>query len=69
MLDRTIIEARLENMETALVNLKRYQHLSLKDFNTDLSFMWIAAKGLEILIQNLLDIGAHLLASEIKNVA
>ncbi len=67
MLDRTIIEARLENMETALVNLKRYQHLSLKDFNADLSFMWIAAKGLEILIQNLLDIGAHLLASEIKN--
>ncbi len=67
MLDRTIIEARLENMETALVNLKRYQHLSLKDFNKDLSFMWIAAKGLEILIQNLLDIGAHLLASEIKN--
>jgi uncharacterized protein YutE (UPF0331/DUF86 family) len=67
MLDRTIIEARLENMETALVNLRRYQHLTLKDFNQDLSFIWIAAKGLEILIQNLLDIGAHLLASEIKN--
>ena len=29
--------------------------------------IWIVEKGLEILIQNLLDIGAHLLASEIKN--
>jgi uncharacterized protein YutE (UPF0331/DUF86 family) len=67
MLDRTIIETRLENMETALVNLKRYQHLTQEDFSKDLSFIWIAAKGLEILIQNLLDIGAHLLASEIKN--
>jgi uncharacterized protein YutE (UPF0331/DUF86 family) len=54
-------------MGVALNNLKRYQHLSREDFGKDLSYIWIAAKGLEILIQKLLDIGAHLLASEIKN--
>jgi uncharacterized protein YutE (UPF0331/DUF86 family) len=67
MVDRTIIETHLENMDTALANLRRYDHLTPEDFSKDLSYIWIAAKGLEILIQNLLDIGAHILASEIKN--
>jgi uncharacterized protein YutE (UPF0331/DUF86 family) len=67
MLDRSIIEAHLQNMEEALANLRRYQGLSPEEFSKDLSYIWIASKGLEILIQNLLDIGAHILASEIKN--
>jgi uncharacterized protein YutE (UPF0331/DUF86 family) len=54
-------------MEEALANLGRYRNLSFEEFRKDLSFVWIAEKGLEILIQNLLDIGAHVLASEIKN--
>jgi uncharacterized protein YutE (UPF0331/DUF86 family) len=67
MLDRSVIEAHLQNMEEALVNLGRYRNLSLEEFSKDLSYIWIASKGLEILIQNLLDIGAHILAAEIKN--
>ena len=67
MLDRQIIEQHLLNMEEALKNLSRYRDLSLEEFEEDLSLIWIAEKGLEILIQNLLDIGAHLLASEIRN--
>lgn len=67
MLDRQVIEAHLQNMEEALASLGRYRDLSLKDLRKDLSLVWIAEKGLQILIQNLLDIGAHVLASEIKN--
>ncbi len=67
MLDSQVIEHHLLNMEEALANLGRYRNLSLEEFETDLSLIWIAEKGLEILIQNLLDIGAHLLASEIRN--
>lgn len=67
MHDRPVIEAHLQNMEEALANLGRYRELSLEEFSRDLSFIWIVSKGLEILIQNLLDIGAHILASEIKN--
>ena len=67
MLDRQVIEAHLQNMEEALSNLSRYRDLSLQDFRKDLSLVWIAERGFEILIQNLLDIGAHILASEIKN--
>jgi uncharacterized protein YutE (UPF0331/DUF86 family) len=67
MLDHRVIEVHLQNMEEALTNLARYRNLSLEEFRKDLSLIWIAKKGLEILIQNLLDIGAHILASEIKN--
>jgi uncharacterized protein YutE (UPF0331/DUF86 family) len=67
MLDRQIIEQHLQNMEAALANLGRYQDLSLEKLGKDLSLIWIVEKGLEILIQNLLDIGAHILASEIRN--
>jgi len=67
MLDHQVIEAHLQNMEDALANLGRYRELSLGEFRKDLSLIWIAEKGLEILIQNLLDIGAHILASEIRN--
>ncbi len=67
MVDKQIIEQHLQNMEEALANLGRYRDLSLEEFEKDLSLIWIAEKGLQILIQNLLDIGAHLLASEIKN--
>jgi uncharacterized protein YutE (UPF0331/DUF86 family) len=67
MVDEQVIEQHLQNMEEALANLGRYRDLSLKEFEKDLSLIWIAEKGLQILIQNLLDIGAHLLASEIRN--
>jgi uncharacterized protein YutE (UPF0331/DUF86 family) len=62
-----IIEQHIQNMEEALTELGKYGDISFEEFQRDLSLRWIVEKGLEILIQNLLDIGAHLLASEIKN--
>ncbi len=62
-----IIEQHIQNMEEALAQLGKYRNISFNEFQKDLSLVWIVEKGFEILIQNLLDIGAHLLASEIKN--
>ena len=62
-----VIEQHIQNMEEALANLSKYKNISFEEFQKDLSLIWIVEKGLEILIQNLLGIGAHLLASEIKN--
>jgi uncharacterized protein YutE (UPF0331/DUF86 family) len=62
-----VIEQHIQNMEEALAQLGKYRNISFEEFRKDLSLIWIVEKGLEILIQNLLDIGAHLLASEIKN--
>lgn len=67
MSNREIIEQPIQNMEESLTQLGRYKDISFEEFQKDLSLIWIVEKGLEILIQNLLDIGAHLLASEIKN--
>jgi len=67
MSNRDIIEQHIQNMEDALAQLGKYRNISFNEFQKDLSLVWIVEKGLEILIQNLLDIGAHLLASEIKN--
>jgi len=67
MSNRDIIEQHIQNMEDALAQLSKYRNISFNEFQKDLSLVWIVEKGLEILIQNLLDIGAHLLASEIKN--
>jgi len=62
-----IIEQHIQNMEEALTELSKYGNISFEEFERDLSLRWIVEKGLEILIQNLLDIGAHLLAAQIKN--
>jgi uncharacterized protein YutE (UPF0331/DUF86 family) len=62
-----IIEQHIQNMEEALAQLSKYKNISLEEFQKDLGLIWIVEEGLEILIQNLLDMGGHLLASEIKN--
>jgi len=67
MSNRDIIEQHIQNMEDALAQLSKYQNIAFEDFEKDLSLVWIVERGLEILIQNLLDIGAHILASQIKN--
>ena len=67
MIERDLIEQHLQNMEEALARLKLYEDLSLEDLASDLGLQWILEKGLQVLIQNLLDIGAHLLASAFKN--
>ncbi len=67
MIDRELIEEHLQKMEEALARLKMYQDLSPEALNSDLGLQWILEKGLQVLIQNLLDIGAHILAGGFKN--
>ena len=67
MLDRRLIEQHILNMEEALGNLAGYRSLPFEEFESDLSLRWVVERGLQILIQNLLDIGAHILASGFKN--
>jgi uncharacterized protein YutE (UPF0331/DUF86 family) len=67
MLDQQVIEQHLLNMEDALANLARYENLSVEELEDDLSLVWIVERGLQILIQNALDIGAHILAADIRN--
>jgi uncharacterized protein YutE (UPF0331/DUF86 family) len=67
MLDQQVIEQHLFTMEDALANLARYENVSIEQLEKDLSLVWIVERGLQILIQNVLDIGAHILAADIRN--
>ncbi len=67
MTDWEVIEQHIQNMEEALTQLKKYQDIALEDVKRDLGLSWSIEKGLEVLVQNLLDIGAHILSSEIRN--
>ena len=67
MTDWDVIEQHIENMEDALAQLKKYQNIAFENVKRDLGLIWSVEKGLEIVLQNLLDIGAHILSSEIKN--
>jgi len=67
MTDWEIVEEHIQNMEEAITQLIKYRNIPMDEFEKDLSLIWVVEKGLEVLIQNLLDIGAHILASEIRN--
>ena len=67
MTDWEVIEQHVQNMEEAMAQLRKYQSIPYEKFKRDLGLIWIVEKGLEILVQNLLDIGAHILSSELKN--
>jgi len=67
MTDWEVIEQHIQNMEEALVQLRKYQNIPYEDYKRDLGLTWIVEKGLEILAQNLLDIGAHILSSDLQN--
>jgi uncharacterized protein YutE (UPF0331/DUF86 family) len=67
MTDWEVIEQHVQSMEEALAQLRKYQNIPYEDFKRDLGLIWIVEKGLESLVQNLLDIGAHILSSELKN--
>ena len=67
MTDQETIERHLENMEEGLAEFSKYKGLSLEELQRNLSLQWALEKGLQMLIQNLLDIGAHILAGDFKN--
>ena len=62
MIKREIIEKHLEDMATRVARLRRYQQISFEGFANDWQAIYASERGLQIAIQNLIDIGAHILA-------
>jgi uncharacterized protein YutE (UPF0331/DUF86 family) len=67
MVDKELIYKHIENMEAALSNLRKHGKVTPRDLQRDMDLLWIVERGLESIIQNLLDISAHLLSSRFKN--
>jgi uncharacterized protein YutE (UPF0331/DUF86 family) len=67
MVDTARIEENLKQIETALTNLRKHRACTYEQFELDLDKQWIVQRGFEVIIQSMLDVGAHLLASQSEN--
>lgn len=67
MIDRETIYAHLNQLKSTASELSRLKSISLRDYESEISVRWQVERGLQITIQNLLDIGSHLLSALGKN--
>jgi uncharacterized protein YutE (UPF0331/DUF86 family) len=66
MINKTIIKQNLKDLEIVIRELRKYQNRPLVDFENDISLLWTVEHGLQVAIQNILDIGVHILAAQSK---
>ncbi|MBU0560744.1 MAG: DUF86 domain-containing protein [Bacteroidota bacterium] len=64
MPDLEIIEKRIASFIEDLQNLKKYQNVTAEDIKKDKDLLWILERGLYLLIQNLLDMLAHIVSAD-----
>ncbi|MFQ5865382.1 MAG: DUF86 domain-containing protein [bacterium] len=67
MVKEDVVRRHLKDLEQSIVELKKHQNRTEDDLRKDLSFCWSVEHGLQIAIQNMIDIGAHILSSDLKN--
>jgi len=64
MLDLGTIKERLKALEEYVGELKKYQHLTKEDIESNLGELWKIEHGLQLAIECVLDIGNHIIAEE-----
>lgn len=64
MPDLEIIEKRIASFIEDLQNLKKYKNITAEDIKKDKDLLWILERGLYLLIQNLLDMFAHIVSAD-----
>lgn len=64
MPDIEIIEKHIESYILDLENLKKNKNITVKQISEDIDRLWILERGLYLLIQNLLDMLAHIVSSD-----
>ena len=60
---KEIIEKHLQSYISDLENLEKNKPVSLEELKADKDLLWILERGLYMLIQNLLDMMAHIVSS------
>lgn len=67
MVNEDVVRRHLKNLEQSIVELQKLQGRSETALRKDVAFCWSVEHGLQITIQNMIDIGAHILSSDLKN--
>ena len=63
MIDREVIEKHLEDLAVKVSHLKDLRGVSLEELQTDWQKLYAAERALQTAIQDVIDIGAHILAA------
>jgi len=61
-----VIKKHLIDLLSALKNLKKYKNLEMSDLLDNLDLIWILERGIYLCIQNILDIFAHIVSSDLN---
>jgi hypothetical protein len=64
MVEITVIERKLKELDRYLQQLSRYQGITGEELRQDLEKAWAVEHGLQLCIQILLDVGNHLLSGK-----
>lgn len=67
-LDRHVIRRHLLALDEALQTLRKHQGKPLDDLEADLEERWVVERGLQLAVQNALDIATHIVASAGRDV-
>ena len=67
MVKEEVVRQHLKDLEQSIIELQKLQGRSENDLRKDVAFCWSVEHGLQIAIQNVIDIGAHILSSDLKN--
>lgn len=63
MLDKAVVQCHLLELERTIATLRGLQRVTVDDLTRSLEKQWAVQHGLQLAIQNLLDIGNHLLVA------
>ncbi len=67
MIDYDVVYKHLQELESILDEMDDFKNYSLEELKKEIKKLWQVEHGLQLAIQNLLDIGSHILSSIGKN--
>jgi len=62
-----VLERHIADVESAVQTLHKLKRYSIEEVEDDGEVLWAIERGLQVAIQNLLDIGSHILSAEAVN--
>jgi uncharacterized protein YutE (UPF0331/DUF86 family) len=67
-LDSSVIRRHLLALDEALQTLRSHQGRSIAELKSDREEQWVVERGLQLCVQNVLDVATHLVASAGRDV-
>lgn len=61
MVDRKIVLKHLDELENCIKQLNKHKNCSARQLLSDLDLRWSVERGLQLAIQNVLDVSSHIL--------